>query len=132
MAFERADIRYPYVLGQLWNNVDRPPENDAANNNDLRIIRSRKGHVIVFDDGDKGSIRIELSDGKRIHIDDDGVVIDDNTNQLALRSSTGSVTVEAAQTLTLKAPLISLEASRSLELHGGASLNAMAALVRIN
>jgi uncharacterized protein involved in type VI secretion and phage assembly len=132
VAFDRDDIRYPYVLGQLWSRTDKPPKNDAANKNDLRVIRSRKGHVVIFDDGAKGRIRIELNDGKRIEIDDDGIVIDDKINKLTFKSSGGAVTLEAGQTLTLKAPTISVEASLKLDLKGGSALNANATMVRIN
>jgi uncharacterized protein involved in type VI secretion and phage assembly len=132
VAFERDDIRHPYVLGQLWNQKDKPPKNDAANKNDLRVIRSRKGHVLIFDDGAKGRIRIELNDGKRIEIDDDGIVINDKANKLTFKSNDGAVTLEAAQTLTLKAPTIKVEASLKLDLDGGTALNANAGMVRIN
>jgi uncharacterized protein involved in type VI secretion and phage assembly len=132
VAFDRDDIRYPYVLGQLWSNKDKPPKNDAGGKNDLRVIRSRKGHQITFDDGAKGRVLIELSDGKSILIDDDGIVIDDRANKLTLKASGGTVSLEAAQSLTLKAPTISIQAQASLELKGGSSLSASAAIVRIN
>lgn len=132
VAFDRDDIRYPYVLGQLWSKTDKPPANDAAGSNDLRVIKSRKGHVITFDDGDRGQVRIELNDGKLIQIDDDGIVIDDGTNRITMESQSGAVTIEAAQKLTLKSAQISIEASATLDLKGGSSLAASAAMVRIN
>jgi len=132
VAFDRDDIRYPYVLGQLWSNSDQPPDNDSAGNNDLRVIRSRKGHMISFDDGSSGRVRIELDDGKSIQIDDDGIVIDDSVNKVTLASNGGSLTIEAGQELTLKAPRITIDASATLDLKGGSSLSANAAIVRIN
>lgn len=132
VAFDRDDIRYPYVIGALWSRTDPPPEKNSNNNNDIRIIKSRKGHVLKFDDSDPGEILIELSDGKKIVIDGTGIEVDDGSNKVTLDQQAGSVTVEAAQSLSIKAPRITIEASATLDLKGGQSLSANATLVRIN
>ena len=133
VAFDRDDIRYPYVLGALWSRTDRPPERNSNQQNDIRLIKTRKGHVLKFDDGARGQILIELNDGrKKIRIDDDGIVIDDGSNKVTLDANAGSVTIEAMQSLSLKAPRITVEASASLDLKGGGSLSANAGMVRIN
>jgi uncharacterized protein involved in type VI secretion and phage assembly len=132
VAFDRDDIRYPYVLGALWSRSDKPPEQNKPKKNDIRLIKSRKGHILKFDDGTKGSITIQLNDGKTVVIDDDGVRIDDKSNKITLDAKSGAVTLEAKATLTLKAPKISVEASTSLDLKGGGSLSATAGMVRIN
>ena len=49
---------------------------NADGRNDIRTIRTRKGHALRFDDGVKGSLRLELNDGKAITIDDGGITID--------------------------------------------------------
>ena len=132
VAFDRDDIRYPYVLGALWSRTDSPPEANADGQNDIRMIKTRKGHVVKFDDGAQGLILIELDDGKKIEIDGDGIRIDDGSNKVTLDARAGSVTVEAGQSLSLKAPRITIEASMSLEIKGGQSHSANATMVRIN
>jgi uncharacterized protein involved in type VI secretion and phage assembly len=133
VAFDRDDIRYPYVLGALWSRTDAPSEKNSDGKNDVRIIKTRKGHIVKFDDGAQGSILIQLDDGrKKIEITDDGIVIDDGANKIALDAKAGSVSVEAKQSLSLKAPRITIEATTSLDLKGGQSLNANATMVRIN
>lgn len=132
VAFDRDDIRYPYVIGALWSRTDAPPEKNGNQKNDIRTIRSRKGHILQFDDGEQGSILIQLSDGKKIRIDSAGILIDDGKNKVTLDANAGSVTIEAMQSLSLKAPQITVEASASLDLKGGGSLNANAGMVRIN
>jgi len=133
VAFERDDIRYPYVLGALWSEKDKPPEGNANKKNDIRIIKSRKGHMLRFDDAEaKGVITIQLSDGKKIEIDDDGIRITDKQNKVEIDSKGGAIAIEATTSLSLKAPKISIAASGQLELKGGASLSASATVVRIN
>jgi uncharacterized protein involved in type VI secretion and phage assembly len=133
VAFDRDDIRYPYVLGGLWSRTDQPPEKNSNNQNDIRIIKTRKGHILKFDDGAQAKILIQFSDGKKkITIDANGILIDDGQNKVTLDANAGSVTVEAAQSLSLKAPKITIEASMSLDIKGGQSLSANATMVRIN
>ena len=133
VAFEREDMRFPYVLGALWNGVDKPPEGNAGGNNDVRMLKTRKGHVLTFDDGAKGSIALRLSDGKQLRIDDDGVRLDDGAgNQIAIDSKSGAMTLEAAGKLTLKAPVIAIESSRTLTLKASATASLQGQLVTIN
>jgi uncharacterized protein (DUF2345 family) len=121
------------VLGALWSEKDKPPEANANKKNDIRIIKSRKGHMLRFDDAEaKGVITIQLSDGKKVEIDDDGIRITDKQNKVEIDSKSGAIAIEATASLSLKAPKISIAASGQLELKGGASLSASATVVRIN
>jgi hypothetical protein len=89
--------------------------------------------MLKFDDAtSKGSITIELNDGKKVEIDDDGIRITDKTNSLKIDTKGGSISLTASKSLSIKAPKISIEASSSLDLKGGSSLNANAQTVRIN
>jgi len=133
VAFEREDMRFPYVLGALWNGVDKPPEDNAAGKNDVRTIKTRKGHVLTFDDGARGSIALRLNDGKQLLIDDDGLKLDDGAgNRIAIDSKSGAMTLQAAGKLTLKAPLIAIESSGTLSLKASATASLQGQLVTIN
>ena len=121
------------MLGSLWSDKDKPPERNQNKKNDVRIIKSRKGHMLKFDDAAaKGVITIQLNDGKKVEIDDDGIRITDNSNSIKIDSKGGSISIQAAASLSIKAPKISIEASGSLDLKGGGSLSANAGVVRIN
>ena len=41
VAFERGDMRFPYVVGSLWNGKDPSPETNSDGKNDVRVIHSR-------------------------------------------------------------------------------------------
>lgn len=62
IAFELGSPDRPYVLGALWSKVDAPPPmGDDAEKNNCRLIKSRSGHILRFDDKD-GAEKIELLD----------------------------------------------------------------------
>ena len=46
MAFEQGDIHFPYVLGALWNDPNKPPETNEDGKNNKRTIVSRSGMLI--------------------------------------------------------------------------------------
>ena len=50
VAFEHGDIRFPYVLGALWNGKDKSPETNQDGKNNIRVLKSRSGHVIRLND----------------------------------------------------------------------------------
>lgn len=133
VAFDRGDVRFPYVLGCLWNGRDAAPETNSDGNNDIRVIRSRKGHHLRFEDGSSGMVELQLNDGKRVTIDDDGLTIDDGSgNTIALSSGSGEISLQASTKLTISAPTIEIEATATLSLKAGSALNASGTPIKLN
>jgi uncharacterized protein involved in type VI secretion and phage assembly len=50
LAFNQGDVRESYVIGSVWNGVDKPPASDTNDAVNKRIIRTPKGLEIFFDD----------------------------------------------------------------------------------
>jgi uncharacterized protein involved in type VI secretion and phage assembly len=133
VAFERGDLRFPYIVGSLWNAKDRAPQSNSDGKDDVRQIKTRKGHKLTFNDGSQGLVQLELNDGKKLAIDDDGISVDDGKgNSIVIKSNSGSITIQAATELTIKAPRISIEASGTLDIKSGATLTLRGSLVSIN
>jgi len=133
VAFERGDVRFPYVVGSLWNGKEPAPLSNADGKNDVRQIRTRAGHMLTFDDGANGRVQLELSDGKRLTFDRDGVALDDGQgNRVQIASASGAVTIEAAATLTLKAPRIAIDADATLTLSASGPLTASGTPISLN
>jgi uncharacterized protein involved in type VI secretion and phage assembly len=133
VAFEREDLRFPYVLGGLWNGKDKPPRDNSDGNNDDRIFKSRKKHYLLFKDGSQGSVELAHEKGRKVLFDDNGVVVqDEKGNSVKIDSNANSITIEAVGTLKIKADSITIEATGTLDLKASGTLGLRGSLVNIN
>lgn len=133
LGFERGDLRFPYVIGALWNGVDKPPLSNSDGNNDKRGFTSRKGHKLLFDDGARGVVELALADGRKLRLDDDSMQLDDGKgNRIKIDSNSGGLTIEAAGKLTIKAASVSIEASAAMELKSSAVMTVTGSLIKLN
>jgi uncharacterized protein involved in type VI secretion and phage assembly len=90
VLFERGDVRFPFVIGSLWNGKDAAPADNADGKNSVRIIKSRSGHLIRLDDS-KEAPRVEIIDAK-------------SKNKVVIDTEHDTVTITAAKHIVLEAP----------------------------
>ena len=140
VAFHHGDVREPYVLGGMWNTIDRPPSlapTDAVNK---RIIRTPLGHEIEFDDALQ-SITITSTTKQKVTIDPTQIQLETVGGAAKVTLETiGKITIESGISVDIKAPTVKIEADLSVEikskvsaeLNGGANCKVKAGLVEIN
>jgi phage protein D/phage baseplate assembly protein gpV len=93
IAFEHGDVRFPYVIGALWNGSDAPPmPNSEATSGGVvntRMLKSRSGHVIILDD----------TDGE------EQIIIRDKTeaNEIIIDSAENTITINVDQDFVVNA-----------------------------
>jgi uncharacterized protein involved in type VI secretion and phage assembly len=109
VGFEMGDIHHPYVLGGLWNGHDAPPYSSGVavegGNVVKRILLSRTGHGIMFDDSDSGScIAIADSNGTSILLDAVNKKLSIHANDDVEIIAEGDIVLHAGKNLTLEAP----------------------------
>ena len=117
IAFEHGDVRFPYVIGALWNGKDEPPANNDGKNN-VRLIKSRSGHVIKLND-ENGKETIEIIDKSGMN----SVLLDTAKNTIILTSEK-DITLSAPKgTIKLDAKKIELKSSADAKIEAGAGMD---------
>ncbi|TDW77139.1 phage baseplate assembly protein V [Kribbella pratensis] len=121
VGFQAGHADYPYLLGGTWNGSASMPVEPAKDNN-LRLVRSRSGSRLEFDDTQgAAAVRISASgtaDDQSKH----SVVLDDAAGTITIHSSAGAtvtltsdggVRIEAASTVDISAAAVSVDAAIS-------------------
>lgn len=97
IGFEAGDPRRPYIVGACWNGQEALPKR-PTDSNDIRILRTRSGSELEFDDTEGASkATLSLSSGHK-------VVLDDGAQTVTIEHSNGSViTLNAAGQIEIRA-----------------------------
>lgn len=122
VAFENGDIHNPIVIGSLWNGNRKPPEDNSDGENDIRMIKTRSGHVVEFNDEDDGAVRIETAGGHEVVMDDDKESIkltDMGGNTIEMDGKGDEISIDAGDTISLSAQTIEIAADMDVEIEGG-------------
>jgi uncharacterized protein involved in type VI secretion and phage assembly len=113
IAFQHGDIHFPYILGSLWNGKDKPPANNSDGKNNIRIIKSRSGHIIRLDDTD-GSEKIEIIDKS----EKNSIVIDTSANTITIAADADITIQSSSGKLTLKGMGIEISSDADVKIKG--------------
>lgn len=135
VAFENGNINHPYVVGSLWNGVDVPPETNSDGKNNVKLIKSRSGHIIKIDDKD-GEEKIEVVDKTKKNM----IVIDSKENKISITSEkdieilapNGKITINSKDLEIKSSGATKIEASSGMDLKASGNMNVKGATVNIN
>ncbi|HEY5951030.1 MAG TPA: phage baseplate assembly protein V, partial [Kofleriaceae bacterium] len=89
VVFEHGDINKPIVIGALWSKKQEPVEVNESGKNNTKLIKSRAGHRIIFDDKD-GSEKITIVDKTK-----QNKIVLDSANKVVKIESAGDIEVKA-------------------------------------
>jgi uncharacterized protein involved in type VI secretion and phage assembly len=142
LSFNLGDLNRPYVIGALWNNEDKLPEQSANDKNTVKMLRTKGGHQLFFEDK-SGEESLIITTPKKLTIaftDKDEVIVvkdDGGKNMLEIDTKNGVINLKAdkkikldaggkatlemdgsGNAITIKAGNITIEAQQALKLKG--------------
>jgi uncharacterized protein involved in type VI secretion and phage assembly len=113
--FEHGDICRPLIVGALWNGKDTAPDKNPGGN-PRRVIKSRAGSKLTFDD-DQMKLIIEDGTGKG------KITFDSNGNKIIIEGLAGDVAMMSpAGETKIVAKAIELKAGTNVEIHSGQAM----------
>jgi len=118
VAFERGEARQPYVIGSLWNGVDKPMKDAYTDDNTRLMIQTKSGHQIILDDKD-GEEKIVLADksGKRT------LSFDVKKKKFLIEAGEGDVEIHAEKKIVLACEDLEIKASKSAKIDVGTNFD---------
>lgn len=152
VGFEHGDIHRPYVIGNVWNGEDAPPDavQDAVNRGKVRLrtLRTRTGHQLQFVEEDKNAsqagIFFETAGGAKVSLNDSKGTITietKNGHRLSFSDSQGEVKMtsrggheialnDAMQVLSIRSTgSLSLRATTSVDIQAIGPITLRGAMV---
>jgi uncharacterized protein involved in type VI secretion and phage assembly len=119
-------MRMPIVIGGLYNGKDKPPT-ARKKDKDQKMVRTKLGHELLFDDTKKTqSVHVKTAGGHTVDLDDKGkkvtvkssgghsVVMDDGGKNIEIKTDGGqSVKLDGQSgTVTVTGSTVTLDASK--------------------
>jgi uncharacterized protein involved in type VI secretion and phage assembly len=133
VAFDRGDWRQPYVLGGLYNGVDKPKLGSGLVDGTSGAVKrrglvSKNGHMLVFFDDSSsdglalltggGSLKVSLNNGQSsIKISSSGKVAIEGNADVSIKAG-GSLSLEATSQLSLKGASVQINSDADVSVSG--------------
>jgi uncharacterized protein involved in type VI secretion and phage assembly len=96
VGFIHGDMRLPVILGGIYNGQDKPSSH-REKTKDQKLIRTKAGHELIFDDQDK-KLTVKTPAGMTLALDDNAKTVTLETasgQSVVLDASSAAITIEA-------------------------------------
>ena len=114
VAFEAGNTDRPYIVGAVWNGRESLPQAAAAANN-KRVLKTRSGTLLEFDDTDGAAkVTLKMDSGHKLVLDDSAqsVTLSHSNGCLLVMNAGGQVKITANSTVEINASAVNIHAPR--------------------
>ena len=112
VAFIHGDMRFPVVLGGLYNGEDKPPT-ARTSSSDQKMIRTKAGHQLTMDDSSQSqAIRIVTAGGHEL-------ILDDQSGSIAVTGNGVSITLKDDGSISVQASKVTVQATNKVDVQAG-------------
>jgi hypothetical protein len=108
VVFEHGDVNRPLVIGGLWSKKQEPVEVNGSGKNNTKLIKSRAGHRIIFDDTE-GAEKITIVDRTKKN-----KIVLDSANKIVKIESDGDIAIKSAGNVVIHGDAVKLGTSEKL------------------
>lgn len=108
VVFEHGDMNRPIVIGGLWSKKQEPVEVNQSGKNNTKLIKSRCGHRIIFDDKE-GAEKITIVDRTKKN-----KIVLDSVNKIVKIESDGDIEIKAKANLVMHANALKIGTSEGV------------------
>ena len=112
VGFEAGDPRRPYVVGACWNGAEAMPERPEKAN-DLRLIHTRAGSRLEFDDASGAAVvTLKTAGGHKLVLDEGGssVTLEHANGSVITLDPKGRIEIRANATVEVTASALNVHA----------------------
>ena len=117
VVFEHGFIEKPIVIGALWSDKQKPPEKNADGKNNVRVIKSRAGHRLIFDDT-SGAERVILVDKSKKN----KILLDSASKVVTIETASGDIDITAQAAVRMHGKDVNVTTTGAIEGKGGMKL----------
>jgi uncharacterized protein involved in type VI secretion and phage assembly len=148
VAFENGDVNKPFIIGALWNGKDVPPETNSDGKNNMRVVKTRSGHIIQFcDKKDEEKILVKSAKGQILEMNDKNgsetfsIADKSGKNKIVISTKDNKVTITSEKDIEFSAPKgkfsvnaknIEIKSSADTKIEASANMTIKGAAVNIN
>lgn len=139
VAFAHGDLREPYVIGSLWNQMDQPPYTTPEAPESYRTLQTPLGHQLEFDDL-RQTIVLKTSAGQRIEMGPTEISISPQEGMAQIILGTdgsvsittpGAIKIEGLD-IAIKGTNVTIEGQANVQIKANALCEIQGGLVKIN
>ncbi len=118
VAFERGEAHRPYVVGALWNGKDKPMKDAYTDENTTRMIQTKSGHQIIFDDKkDAEKIIIADKSGNRT------MTFDVKNKKFLIEAKEGDIEIHAEKKIILECEDLEIKTKKTGKIDIGSTFD---------
>jgi phage baseplate assembly protein V len=110
VAFVHGDMRFPIILGGLYNGKDKPATHRDDDTEEI-LIRTHAGHVLRIADS-QSKKRIEITDSSG----NNTILIDTEQNRIQIKASS-KISIEGGD-ITIQGDNVDIKANQNMTLQG--------------
>jgi uncharacterized protein involved in type VI secretion and phage assembly len=113
VGFFAGDLRHPHIVGSAWNGKEAMPETPATPNN-KRLIKTRSGSLLEFDDTDGAAkLTFSMKSGHKLVLDDSSqeVKLTHANGCMMTFTAGGQVQIQANSTVEVTAAAVNVHAA---------------------